>query len=233
MRDEHLDRGVERGLGQRVRVARDEQGPVDPLPSAVAGDGLADGQDVGFGERALERGAAVPGGPERRRVRRAGGGTRRAVRRGRRAAPRLDGFRRRGSRGERWHAAAIVCGHAAAHQPRRAVPRPGELTPDRSRGRPRDARPVDGARRDVRLRRGDAAARGARRRSSRRCAGGSPRCRSGSTTRTGSRRPRSTSATTCARWRWRRRGPTSSSPTRWRGSCRGRSTARGRCGSCT
>ena len=81
--------------------------------------------------------------------------------------------------------------------------------------------------------RGHAADRASARRSCRRCAGGWPRCRSGSTIRTGSRRPRSTSATTCARWRWPRRAPTSSSPTRWRGSCRARSTARGRCGSST
>ena len=67
---------------------------------------------------------------------------------------------------------------------------------------------VDRARRDVRLRARSRGCSPSARRSCRRCAGGWPRCRSGSTTRTGSRRPRSTSATTCARWRWRRPGPT-------------------------
>ena len=232
VRDEHLDRGVERGLGQRVRVTRDEQGPVDPLPSAVAGDRLADGQDMGFGERALERRAAVPGGAERH-----GSGGRAAVR-GEQFVE-VDELRRvwTGSGGGA-HAAndgtpsvsVRACGSSRAStrssSPWRTLARPVTWAASRCSTRPR--RPAG---RSAAPRCGTCWRSAAR--SSRRCAGGSPKCRSGSTTRTGSRRPRWTSATTCARWRWRRRGPTSSSPTRWRGSCRGRSTVRGRCGSCT
>ena len=100
-------------------------------------------------------------GGRRSRTRRAPsarGDTRRAARRGRRASPRLDGCLRRGSRGERWHAVAIVCAHAATDQPRRAVPGAGELAPDGPRGQPRDARRVDGPERGVRDRTGQAAA---------------------------------------------------------------------------
>ena len=78
---------------------------------------------------------------------------------------------------------------------------PSRTPADGSCRQPRDARPVDGAVRRIRLARRRAADRGARCRSSRRCAGASPRCRSGSTTRTGSRTRSSTSTSTSARWR--------------------------------
>ena len=54
VRAEDRQRAVERGLGERVRVASHEQRPGYPLGSPVSRDRLADGQDVGFGERALE-----------------------------------------------------------------------------------------------------------------------------------------------------------------------------------
>src|SRR3954468_24854995 len=49
---------------------------------------------------------------------------------------------------------SLVCGHAAADQPRRAVPGARERAPDGPRGEPRDARRLDGAGRSVRLRAG-------------------------------------------------------------------------------
>ena len=69
----------------------------------------------------------------------------------------------------------------------------------------------------------------------RRSAGGSRRCRSASTTRTGSRIPTSTSTSTSARARCRRPATRAAARrARWRGSSRaGRSTARTRCGSST
>jgi len=42
-----------------VRVARQEQRPVDPLGSAETDDRLADGDDVVLGESRVERRAAV------------------------------------------------------------------------------------------------------------------------------------------------------------------------------
>jgi hypothetical protein len=54
VRAEDAERGVEGGLGQRVRVASHEQRPGYPLGFPVACDRLADGLDMGFGERALE-----------------------------------------------------------------------------------------------------------------------------------------------------------------------------------
>ncbi len=56
---EHLHRGPERRLGQRVRVAPEEQGPVDPLGGAVPDDRLADREDVILGERPVERRPSV------------------------------------------------------------------------------------------------------------------------------------------------------------------------------
>ena len=67
---QHLDDRLRGRLRQRVRVAAEEQRPVDPLCLAVAADRLADGQHVRLGERARERGAAVAGRPERHAVRR-------------------------------------------------------------------------------------------------------------------------------------------------------------------
>ena len=122
---------------------------------------------------------------------------------------------------------------AAAHQPRRAVPRAREHTTDRPRRRSRDPRSLDRSRRhDLR---GERPA-GDQRRASRccrRCAGAWPRCRWASITRTGSTTRTSTSSTTCARSRCRRPAATTSSASRSRGSRRGRSTARARCGRST
>ena len=67
----------------------------------------------------------------------------------------------------------------------------------------------------------------------RRSAGGSPRSRSASTSRTGSTTPTSTSATTCARSRCRRPATTRQLSTQSRGSSPVRWTARARCGSST
>ena len=66
--DQHLDRGPERRFGECVRVAADEQRPVDPLRVAVAGDRLADREDVRLGECSRERGTAMARGPERHRL---------------------------------------------------------------------------------------------------------------------------------------------------------------------
>ena len=62
--DEHLERGPERGLRERVRVAADEQRPVDPVGPAGTGDGRASGDDVRLVEGRRERRAAVPGRAE-------------------------------------------------------------------------------------------------------------------------------------------------------------------------
>ena len=64
VRAQHLDDRARRRLGQRVRVAAEEQRPVDPLRGAVAADRLGDREHVRLVERARGRGAAVAGGPE-------------------------------------------------------------------------------------------------------------------------------------------------------------------------
>ena len=65
VRDEDLQRGPERRLGQGVRVAADEQRPVRALAGAIAADRLGHRDDVGLVERAVERRPAVAGRPER------------------------------------------------------------------------------------------------------------------------------------------------------------------------
>ncbi len=62
---EDLERGPERRLRERVRVAADEQRPGDPLGPPVSRHARARRDDVRFVERRRERGAAVPRGPER------------------------------------------------------------------------------------------------------------------------------------------------------------------------
>ena len=57
---------------------------------------------------------------------------------------------------------SLGCAHAAVDQPRRAVPGARELAPDGPCGLARDARRLDGARRELRVPRGHAADRGAR-----------------------------------------------------------------------
>ena len=47
-----------------VRVLAHEERPVRALAPTVVADGLGDGQDVGFVEGAVQRGAAVPAGAE-------------------------------------------------------------------------------------------------------------------------------------------------------------------------
>src|SRR5581483_6649219 len=46
--------------GEGVRVLAEVERPVDALGRAVLADRLGDGEDVGFGESAVEGGAAVP-----------------------------------------------------------------------------------------------------------------------------------------------------------------------------
>ena len=65
VRGEHLERRLERRPRQRMGVATDEQRPVGPLALAVAADRLGGGRDVRLVERAVERGAAMAGRPER------------------------------------------------------------------------------------------------------------------------------------------------------------------------
>ena len=125
--------------------------------------------DDGAGGRAAVRGVAV------RRGRRACAASGRVPAEGltRRTFPLLTG---------RGVPQRIGCAHAAAHQPRRAVPRARELAPDGPRRQPRDARrrrPRPSG--DVRLRARSRGCSTSARRSCRRCAGGWPRCRSGST----------------------------------------------------
>jgi hypothetical protein len=62
---QHLDDRAESRLRQGVRVAAEEQRPVDPLRLAVAADGLGDRDHVGLVEGARRRAAAVAGGAER------------------------------------------------------------------------------------------------------------------------------------------------------------------------
>ena len=54
VRREHLERGREGLVRQRVRVLADEKRTRDALAAAVAADGLRDRQDVRFVERATE-----------------------------------------------------------------------------------------------------------------------------------------------------------------------------------
>ena len=61
---QHLERRPPGGLGQRVRVAADEQRTAVALRGPVAADGLGRGQDVRLVERGLERRAAVARRPE-------------------------------------------------------------------------------------------------------------------------------------------------------------------------
>ena len=65
VRAEHLDDRARRRLGERVRVAAEEERAVDALRLAVARDRLGDRQHVRLVERAGGRGATVPGGAER------------------------------------------------------------------------------------------------------------------------------------------------------------------------
>jgi hypothetical protein len=65
VRRQHLDDRALRRRAQRVRVAPEEQRPVDPRAGAVAVHGLGDGCHVRLGEGAVERRAAVAGGAER------------------------------------------------------------------------------------------------------------------------------------------------------------------------
>ena len=68
VRREHLDDRAERRLGERVRVAAEEQRALDPLLLAIAADRGADRDDVRLGEGAVERRPAVPGRAERHRL---------------------------------------------------------------------------------------------------------------------------------------------------------------------
>jgi hypothetical protein len=61
---EHLECGDERGLGQRVRIAADEQRPRDACAAPVVADGLGGRGDVIIVERQPERGATVARGAE-------------------------------------------------------------------------------------------------------------------------------------------------------------------------
>ena len=61
---QHLDRGRERGLGERVRVDPQEERTIDAPRRAVFADRLRGGQDVGLVERALGGRASMAGGAE-------------------------------------------------------------------------------------------------------------------------------------------------------------------------
>ncbi len=63
-RDEHLDRAGPGRLGQPVRVASEEERPVEALALAVVADGLGRGDDVVLVEGGVEAAAAVSRGPE-------------------------------------------------------------------------------------------------------------------------------------------------------------------------
>ena len=62
---EHLERGAQRGFGERVGVGAEEQRTRDPRGAPVLDDRLRDGGHVGVVERALERAAAVARRAER------------------------------------------------------------------------------------------------------------------------------------------------------------------------
>ena len=64
VRSQHPQRGLERGSGQGMRVAADEQRAVRPLARAIPADRLGRGGDVRLVERAVQRRAAMAGGPE-------------------------------------------------------------------------------------------------------------------------------------------------------------------------
>jgi hypothetical protein len=61
---QHLERRALGGPGDAVRVLAHVERAVDALAPAVVADGLGDGQDVGFGERAAQRRAPMPAGAE-------------------------------------------------------------------------------------------------------------------------------------------------------------------------
>jgi hypothetical protein len=61
---QHLQRRALGGAGQRVRVLAHVERSVRALAVPVLADGLGDSQDVGLGERAVERRTAVPAGAE-------------------------------------------------------------------------------------------------------------------------------------------------------------------------
>src|SRR5262249_4490605 len=63
-------RGPGGGPGPRVRVLAHVERAVDPLTAAVVADGLSDRRDVGLGERAAERRAAVAARAEADHLRR-------------------------------------------------------------------------------------------------------------------------------------------------------------------
>ena len=65
VRRQHLERGRERRLGQRVGVDAEEERTIDALLAAIEADRLGDGQDVRLVERRVEGRAAVAGRPER------------------------------------------------------------------------------------------------------------------------------------------------------------------------
>ena len=182
-------RSSPRGLGERVRVAAEEQRPVDALLGAVAADRVADRDDVGLGERAVERGAAMARRAERDgRAGRAAGRPRAARRRprgrpARAAARRAGGCSRANStawsrvRDVRPDERILVAGEALVdlvpRGRRHALPvprrrplhhRPGARPPRPSRGlrRPAEHRPLRGADGgDARRRRRGAGRRGA------------------------------------------------------------------------
>jgi hypothetical protein len=64
VRAQHLDDRARRRLGQRMRVAAEEERAVDALRLAVARDRLGDRQHVRLVERPRGRAAAVPRGAE-------------------------------------------------------------------------------------------------------------------------------------------------------------------------
>ena len=64
VRRQDLERRALGRPGQRVRVLAHVERAVGALAAPVVADGLGDGQDVGFGERAAQRRAAVPAGAE-------------------------------------------------------------------------------------------------------------------------------------------------------------------------
>jgi hypothetical protein len=57
---QHLQGAGKSGLGGRVSIHTDEQGPVDALPLAVPTNGLRDGEDVRLVEDVVQRQAAMP-----------------------------------------------------------------------------------------------------------------------------------------------------------------------------
>ena len=122
--------------------------------------------------------------------------------------------------------------HAPAERDRRGLPQHGDADDVRPRLVDDHLRPEH--RSGWRRPRGDASRSSSSAWTSwRRSAGAWSRCRWASTSPTGSRTPTSTSTSTCATTPWRRRGRRSSWPRPCPASSAGRSTAAGRCGSCT